>query len=278
MTIADGALKFQPFWQSTVQYSLPPGTSSSGSTDVVIIGAGITGLCAALALARRRIPVTVLEARTVGWGASSRNGGMVLTGLKVGTSTLIRRYGVDAARRMFSMSVEAVDMVGTLVRSAAIDCDFDACGHVALASKPSHYRRFETTARLLKTEFAHRVQPIPRTRLRDEIGSDLYHGGLLDTASASLNPARYVAGLARAASAAGARIHELTAVTGLEHRAPRWRVTTSLGTIDAKAVLVATSGYTGRVTDGLRRRIVPIGSYVIATEPLPVALAGISTV
>ncbi len=243
------------------------------SVDVAVIGAGITGLCAALALARRGATVAVLEARTIGWGASSRNGGMVLTGLKLGAATLIERYGRDLARQLFDASLASVDAVETLVNRERIECHFGRCGHLALASKPGHYRDFEKAARLLDAEFSHQVRLVPRCELAVEIGSDIYHGGLLDALSGSINPAQYVAGLARAARRAGATLHESAPVQGLERQGPRWRLLTPGGAVEAKDVLAATSGYTGDVTKALHRKIVPIGSYIVVTEPLSESLA-----
>ena len=243
------------------------------SVDVAVIGAGITGLCAALALARRGATVAVLEARTIGWGASSRNGGMVLTGLKLGAATLIERYGRELARQLFDASLASVDAVETLVNHERIDCHFGRCGHLALASKPTHFQEFEKAARLLSAEFSHEVRLVARAELSAEIGSDIYYGGLLDTRSGGINPAQYVAGLARAAISAGATLCESAPVQRLERDGSRWRVTMPDGVIEARDVLVATSGYTGAVTTALRRKIVPVGSYIIVTEPLPEALA-----
>jgi len=126
---------------------------------------------------------------------------------------------------------------------------------------------------VLEREFAHDVRLVPRTKLRSEIGSDIYHGGLIDAASASINPAQYVAGLARAARAAGATLDEKTSVEEIVREGSHWRVVTSAGSVEANDVMVATSGYTGAATPALRRRIVPIGSYIIVTEPLSEALA-----
>ncbi len=273
MTAQSVDLKQRPYWWDTASevaaelLPLPP------RVDVTVIGGGITGLSAARALARRGVNVAVLEAHTIGWGASSRNGGMVLTGLKLGASTLIARYEREVALQLFKASVAAVDRVERLVSEERIDCDFARCGHLALACKPAHYEHFVSAAQVLSREFAHEVRPVARTDLRGEIGSDLYYGGLVDDASASINPARYVAGLARAVSAAGAALCERAPVERIERQGARWRVITVRGTVEAAEVLVATSGYTGAATPALRRRIVPIGSYIIVTEPLPKTLA-----
>ncbi len=266
-------LKQQPYWWDTV--AMPAGRQRPlpSNVDVAVIGGGITGLCAARALASRGATVAVLEARTIGWGASSRNGGMVLTGYKLGTSTLVARYGRDTARQLFRASVDAVDCVEQLVSAEQIDCQFARCGHLALASKPVHYRQLVRSGQELAREFAHEVHPIERTELRREIGSDHFFGGLVDPRSAGINPARYVAGLARAARSAGASLHENTPVHGLERHGFRWRVTVSGGELQANEVLAATSGYTGTATPALRRRVVPIGSYIVATGRLTEAAA-----
>lgn len=266
-------LKQRPYWWDTVAIPAVESPPLRPSVDVAVIGAGITGLCAARALAQRGAKVAVLEARTIGWGASSRNGGMVLTGLKLGARTLIARYERDLARQLFKASVDAVDSVEQLVNVERIDCHFRRCGHLSLACKPAHYEHFVSAADVLSREFAHDVRLVPRAELRDEIGSEIYHGGLVDDASASINPGQYVAGLAHAARAAGVTLLEMTPVERVERHGLRWRVMTASGMVEAAEILVATNGYTGAATPALRRKIVPIGSYIIVTEPLSEALA-----
>ncbi len=266
-------LKLRSYWGDTVAMPGIERAPLPTRADVVVIGGGITGLCAARALARRGLSVTVLETHTMGWGASSRNGGMVLTGLKLGASTLIARYGIEHARALFQASVHSVDMLEQLVRAEHIDCHFDRNGHLALASKPAHYAQFEQAAALSLREFSHPTRLVPRAQLRAEIGSDIYHGGMVDQASASVNPAQYVAGLVRAAHRAGVTLHENSRVEHVERHGPRWRVRTAGGMVEATEIMVATSGYTEAVSPALHRRLLPIGSYVIATEVLPDSLA-----
>jgi glycine/D-amino acid oxidase-like deaminating enzyme len=271
-------VKEKVLWQDTV--TMPTGESSGTlpeSVDVAVIGAGITGLAAARELACRGASVAMLETETIGWGASSRNGGMVLTGLKLPVSTLISHYGAEAARRMYAASLASIDSVEQTVREENIDCAFSRCGHLEVACKPKHFDDFRRSADLIARECKHTLRIVPKSDLGSEIGSAIYHGGLVDDASAGLNPAQYVAGLARAAQKAGARIFERVRLEKIERdtgqsRAP-FRLTTSRGPLWARDVFVATSGYTGRATPALQKRIIPIGSYIIATEPLPEKLA-----
>jgi len=201
---------------------------------------------------------------------------MVLTGLKLGTAALLARYGRETVRRMYAASLESIDCVETIVREERIDCSFSRCGHLEVAWKPAHFDAFRRSAEAVEKEFGHRQRIVPKEDLPREIGSAIYHGGLVDEASAGLNPARYVAGLAEAAERAGAEIHERTRVTSLERTRNGqggWKVGTARGAVRAREVLVATSGYTGAITPALQRRIIPIGSFIIATEVLPEALA-----
>jgi glycine/D-amino acid oxidase-like deaminating enzyme len=273
MTNVDSDLRQRSYWSDTVAMSAAGPVPLPASVDVAVIGGGITGLSAARALARRGISVAVLEAHAIGWGASTRNGGMVLTGLKLSAGTLLARYGRERARQLFKASVDCVDLVEQLVTTEVIDCGFRRGGHLALASKSAHYDHFGHSAQLLAREFSHPVRLVPRAQLGEEIGSGIYHGGLVDEVSAGLNPAQYVAGLARAARGAGAMLHENTRIERVERRGARWRVSTVRGALEAGEILVATSGYTGAATPALRNKLLPIGSYVIVTEPLPESLA-----
>jgi glycine/D-amino acid oxidase-like deaminating enzyme len=241
--------------------------------DVAVIGGGYTGLTAALALAKRRASVAVLEAQSLGWGASSRNGGQVLTGLKLDSATLIKKYGLERARQMFAASLAAIDCVEQIVREHNIDCNFERSGHLLLAAKPKHFQALVTEAALLKREFGHDSYLIAPSEQSREIGSKAYHGALLDPVSAGVNPARYVAGLAWAAQRAGAQLFPHTPAQRISRSRKGFVINTPRGHLRAKEVVIATSGYTGAATPVFRRRVIPIGSYIIATEPLPADLA-----
>jgi glycine/D-amino acid oxidase-like deaminating enzyme len=262
------------FWLDTVDLPTPASREFPQRVDVAIIGAGFTGLSAARSLARTGASVAVFESQTIGWGASSRNGGMVLTGLKLPAATLIARYGKEATARMYAASLESIDFVEKLVREENIACDFARSGHLEVACKAKHFDDFRRSAEAIAREFNHQQRLVSKDQLQSEIGSAIYHGGLVDDSSAGVNPARYVAGLARAAERAGAAIFEHARVEEIQREGARgWKIATPRGTLRTHNVLVATSGYTSRVTPALQEKIIPIGSYIIVTEILPEKLA-----
>ena len=267
----------QNYWLTTAAFPQTEVRTLPERVDVAVIGSGFTGLSAARTLAKRGAAVAVLESQTIGWGASSRNGGMVLTGLKLGVSQLISRYGRDLTRRMYAASLATIDCVEQIIHDEAIDSDFSRCGHLEVACKRKHFDDYSRQAEVIAREFNHQLRVVQRQDLHTEIGSNIYHGGMVDEVSAGLNPARYVAGLARAAAHAGAEILEHAQAQNIT-RAPQqgeqgWTITTPRGKLWAREVFIGTSGYTGGVTPALRNKIIPIGSFIIATEILPETLA-----
>ncbi|HZI75025.1 MAG TPA: FAD-binding oxidoreductase [Gemmatimonadales bacterium] len=243
-------------------------------TDVAIIGGGYTGLSAARCLARRGIDVTVLETHTMGWGASSRNGGFVLPGFKPDMEELERRIGSSRAASLFELSLEAIAFLRDLIDQEHIACDFVRCGAVTLAAKPGHFGALQRSCRFLRERLGYDTDLLGPGELISEIGSTRYLGALLDPAGCALQPAKYVAGLAAAAAKAGARLMERTDVTRVQRVPGGFDITTSQGVVRTEQVLAATNGYTPRALQALRRRVVPIGSYQIATEPLDAGLTG----
>jgi glycine/D-amino acid oxidase-like deaminating enzyme len=271
-------LREHNYWLTTTRMpSTDAARPLSSRADVAVLGAGFTGLSAACTLAKRGASVAVLESETIGWGASSRNGGMVLTGMKLGVNQLISMYGRELTRRMYAASLQTIDCVEQIVREEAIDCDFSRCGHLEVACKQKHFDDYARQVDVIAREFNHRLRVVQRNEVNTEIGSNIYYGGMVDEVSAGLNPARYIAGLGRAATKTGAEIFEHTRVEGLQRESCQgeagWKITTSRGPLWAREVFVGTSGYTGKATPALQKRIIPIGSFIITTEVLPEALA-----
>jgi glycine/D-amino acid oxidase-like deaminating enzyme len=266
------------YWLETVLDRVP-GTPEAlpDSVDVAIVGGGFCGLSAARALAKRGVRVTVLEAEELGWGASCRNGGMVLTGLKLPVPALIARYGREATQRMYAASLESIALVEQIVKQEAIDCAFSRCGHLEVACKASHFAAYSEAAAQIKREFNHQLRIVPKSELRKEIGSEIYYGGMVDETSASANPAQYVTGLAKAAQRAGAELHDHTRVVDVSaetaNASRQFRLSTSRGSLLAREVILASGAYTTSATPALRKKVIPIGSYIIATEILPADLA-----
>ena len=266
------------FWLETVPQ---PARGNAGplpeQADVVVVGAGFCGLSAARTLARRGVKVVVLEAETLGWGASCRNGGMVLTGMKLPVPALIDRYGREAVRRMYAASLEGIDLVEQIVRDEGIECSFSRCGHLEVACKKAHFAGYAESAARIKSEFDHDLRIISKSELKSEIGSEIYFGGMVDETSAGVNPAQYVTGLAIAAQRAGAALFENTRVNKVMPQSNAashsFRVKTARGNILAKEMVLASGAYTTDATPALRKKVIPIGSYIIATEVLSGALA-----
>lgn len=266
-------MKMDSYWLDTA----PPFTGaaegpleSPARVDVAIVGAGFTGLSAALALARRKASVVVLDAGPIAGEGSGRNGGHVNNGVSHDYPGLVQRFGEAGARAMYRDFDAAVDTVERIVREEAIECDFVRSGKLKLAAKPGHYealaRLFELVGRDLDTS----LELVPRERLGEEIDSPGFHGALLQKKSAQMHMGRFAVGLAQAAVRGGVRIYPHTPVTGLTRLSGRaHRITTPRGTFEASQVLLAIGNSRAAGPFGwFRRRIVPVGSFIVATEPL----------
>jgi glycine/D-amino acid oxidase-like deaminating enzyme len=274
------AMRFQEhnYWRTTVEFPATVAASRLPEVvDVAVIGSGFTGLSAARTLAKRGAKVAVLEGETIGWGASSRNGGMVLTGLKLGIRKLIAMYGRERSKQMYAASLASIDCLEQIVKEEQIGCDFSRCGHLEVACKQKHFDDYEREAEMLEVEFHHKLRVVPRSELASEVGSSIYYGGMVDEVSAGCNPARYVAGLARSTLNSGAEIFEHARVHSIRRDSRQgemgWKLATALGVVWAHEVFVGTSGYTGGATPTLQKKLIPVGSFIITTEILPKALA-----
>ncbi len=263
------ALKEKVYWHDTTSMPSDDILPDLPSTvDVAVVGGGIPGLSAARQLARWETSVALLEAEAFGWGASSRNGGMALTGLKVDAAVVEAHYGHDLAHQLFDDSLASLNTVEQIISQEHIECGFARTGHLLVANKPAHFTAMQIEAEWYQQHFKHSTRTIHRNELQSEIDSQVYFGGLVDELSGGLNPAQYVAGLTKAAERAGAILCPRTRLVRIDKTSGGFLLKTTRGELIARQVLVTSGGYTKSATPTLQKRIIPIGSYIIATEPL----------
>lgn len=240
--------------------------------DICIVGAGYTGLSAALHLAERGYDVVLLDAESVAFGASGRNGGQLGTGHRKDQRTLEEKLGHDWAHRLWSLAEDSVATVKGLIDKHRIDCDLKP-GVLQAAWKRSETAWLEAEATHMAEEYGYdQLQFIPPDEMRSMVASDRYHGGLLDKGGAHLHPLNYALGLARAAKAAGVRIFEQSRVTRIDHSDPA-HIHTEHGAVTANFVVIACNGYLKRLEPRIAGHIMPVNNFIIATEPLGEARA-----
>lgn len=245
-----------------------PALTESRRADVVVIGGGFTGLSAALALAERGIDTVLLEANAIGWGASGRNGGQVIPGLKYDPETLRQRYGQERGQKMVELTGRNADVVFELIQRHDIDCEASRNGWIQPAATHASLKVIEARARQW-ADHGVDVSWLDRAACAERLGSEAYLGAWLDPRAGGLNPLAYARGLATAAEAAGARLFERSPVQGLNAQSGRWVVEVQGGArIDAGQVLLCTNGYSGGLQPGLARSVIAANSYQIATRPL----------
>jgi glycine/D-amino acid oxidase-like deaminating enzyme len=243
------------------------------SAEVVVIGSGFTGLSAARSLAQSGTQAIVLEKDEIGAGASSRNGGIVHPTLGVSGQDLIDRFGNELAKDLYSIIIDGMKFIKNLIAEEMIDCHFNMCGAFEAAAKPQHLDWMRQRMALLNEVFDHQTEVIPATEQAKFVSSAVYHGGWHDPLGATLHPAKFVAGLAEAALAAGAELHPHSQVMAIEKDGSGHELHTQRGRIHANSIILASNGYSEELVPSLRRRIIPLNIKAIATEPLPVELA-----
>jgi Glycine/D-amino acid oxidases (deaminating) len=239
------------------------------SVDVAIVGSGYTGLNAAIQTARAGRSTLVFDAGDAGFGCSTRNGGQISTSIKPTYGELARLHGPEVARALHMEGRNALAWIGRFIAEEGIEARFKVVGRFHAAHSPRH---FEKLARSVENQTPGLEVPchvVPPAEQHRELGTDYYHGGVVYEAHAVLDPGRYHQGLLDRAIAAGATISAHNAVTRVARDDNGFVVTSKRGMVRARDVLIATNGYTGTATPWLRRRIIPIGSYIIATEALP---------
>jgi glycine/D-amino acid oxidase-like deaminating enzyme len=273
MSILHSSFKPKPFWWESYEPKALELSEIPAKSRVAIIGAGYAGLACALELAKQGIDSVVLDSEMPGFGASTRNGGMVSGGVSVG-----KRYsGKNTPQELLSLYAEAADsftLIERLIAEESINCEWKKTGRFVGAWCPKHYRAMERKIGLLNEGAGAGAYLLPRNRQREEIGSDYYHGGMVVMRCAHLNPALYFKGLFEAVTRRGVILCAKAPATRLAPINGGWTVQTSRGSLHASEVVVCTNGYTGSVTPALQRRVIPVGSYIIATEDLPPELAG----
>ncbi|MEJ8571112.1 FAD-binding oxidoreductase [Microbaculum marinum] len=262
-------------WYTATAHTLDPFPPLDGDirADVAVVGGGFTGLSAALHLAERGVDVVLLEANRVGWGASGRNGGQVHSGQRRDVEWLEAHLGVTRAKELWSLAEESKQLLRDLVERHGIDCDLRH-GIFSVAHKPRYVADEKKYVEKLRRDYGYQeIEWIERDALADALGTDVYFGGMRDGGAGHLHPLNYALGIARAAAAAGARIHEGTEVTALEGSDTRVLVTPR-GRVSADTVILAGNGYLDGIEPDTETRVMPMNNYILTTEPIGAGVAG----
>ena len=262
--------------QSYYAASAEPGArhaplAGPATCDVAVVGGGLAGLSAALDLAERGFSVVLLEAHEIGWGASGRNGGQAIHGLACEQSTIEAQLGLIEARRVWAMSLEALDLLRQRIQRHAIECDWRD-GYLGLATTQGKGAALARWADNMQARYGFDLQRIAPQDMARWIASPRFHSGVFDARSSHLHPLKYVRGLARAAAQAGVRIHEHSAALALAQGTPA-TVRTAAGVVRAQHVLLAGNVYLEGLAPALAARVMPVGTYIACTEVLGAARA-----
>lgn len=260
--------KTTPYWWEATPRPEESTQELPEKADVVVIGAGYTGLSAALQTARGGRHTVVIDAEDAGWGCSSKNGGQISTSIKPSFEQLSAKYGTKQAFDILKEGHNALTWIEDFVTDEKIDCDFEVVGRFTGAHSPGNYEKLGKKLNSEVKGLESGGYLIPRSEQHSELGSDFYHGGIIHPKYASVDPASLHQGMLERVLEAEASVIGHCPATGLERDGDGFRVITPKGSILARDVIVATNGYTSSLTPWMKRRVIPIGSYVIATEPL----------
>ncbi|MBR0574389.1 MULTISPECIES: NAD(P)/FAD-dependent oxidoreductase [Pasteurellaceae] len=246
--------------------------SQNQTADVCIIGAGFTGLSTALELAEQGKSVIVLDGARVGFGASGRSGGQAINGFEEGVESYIRELGLEKTRKIWDMSLEALDIIQERIKKYNIQCDWQQ-GYATLALNERRMEELELSRKIVRDIFDYKYSQIwNKQQLQQHLNSDIYHGALYDSLSGHLHPLNYCLGLAKACQDLGVQIYEHSPVIALDVTTSKITVKTEKATVIAQDVVLATNAYISGLSDkihfGIANKILPVESFIIATEPL----------
>ncbi len=258
----------EPYWWEAAPPTTLPQATVASRADVVIVGAGYTGLSAGLTLARAGRSVQIFDRLRPGEGASTRNGGIASGSIRPTLAELAKSVGEERAKAIYAESKLAREDLGRFIAEEKIDCDYKMTGRFSGASKQSDYEALARDADYLKATYGIEAYAIPKAEQRRELGTDFYHGGMVRLDIGGLHPAKLHAGMLRRAIDAGVTIHGETRVAGVRAEGDGYEVTTDRGTVRAAHVIMGTNGYIDKADTWLRRRMVPVRSRIIATAPL----------
>lgn len=264
--------KTRPYWWDDAPRPALPDLVLPATVDVLVIGSGYTGLHAALQTARGGRSTLVVDAEDAGWGCSTRNGGQISTSIKPGFDQLVKRHGEQLALGILREGQQSLEWVAEFVRSEGIDCDFAQVGRFHAAHNAAQYQALADKLKQQPAGLSVKAHVVTRAEQRQELGSDAYWGGVVYEQHCSVHPARYHQGLLARAQAAGVMVAPRCPATAIAKQGQQFRVSTARGDVLARDVVIATNGYTSDLTPWLARRVIPIGSYMIATEVLPAGM------
>ena len=257
-----------PYWWDKTPRDEVEDQALPDSTDVLVIGSGYTGMHCALQTARAGRQTTVIDAQDLGWGCSTRNGGQISGEIKPDYDQLSRRYGNAEAHALIAEARTALDWLGGFVDEQGLDCDYQRNGRFVAAHSPRQFDKLVASAQRQPVGLEQSLRIVEPQDQSSEIDSVYYHGGMVVDRHCSLDPAKYHAGLVELARASGAELIGHCAATNIERDGSGFRVTTERGVIQARDVVIATNGYSGALAPWQQRRVIPIGSYMLATEPM----------
>ncbi|MGM8365275.1 NAD(P)/FAD-dependent oxidoreductase [Virgibacillus sp. W0181] len=256
-------------WEENAAYNKTyPQLDTKIDTDVVIIGGGFTGISSSYHLQERGVNSVVLEEHTIGWGASGRNGGMLNTGYKLSPAELIKKFGLEEAKKLDQYALDSNEAVRAIAEKHQIDCEVRQCGHLGLSRKASKAKDFAKSQELIQKHFNREVHVLTGNAIQEELNSDYFKSAYLDPLSYQFHPLNYVRGLAEVAYENGARIFENSKALHIQKEGTTFIVKTAKGEVHAKELIYATDGYSGKITKELHKGIFPLASFVIATQPL----------